>query len=266
MIMDYYILQYVKDPVRGAGKNIAVLAHSAGKAGFRAIGVAPDGSVDISGFAALLGTRKYAWAYREWVDWFIATVECEGRNADTFRSAIERLSAADCCIRPGESGSVELQDGSFDNALNDLFKKNVRLPRIDPFPEYTEKVLNDTGLLLRSDFRRQVEIEFFDGKGNSQATVRVPFILEEKPRTVFMQVWSPGNNRQALLKQVAIADSTFRAMVTHGFVDQSHCVLLTGPLGKNGTVLAPLKSVATIIDVSDSKPAVRKLTSVISSP
>jgi hypothetical protein len=251
MNVQYYVLQFVGNTLRGKGRPIGVIASKDGATGFRAIGVRPTGSVDTSYFAALLATQQHAWVYREWIEWLKAVIATEEHTTGSIQPALKRLVTADCCIVPGECGSVDI-DGALDDALGVLFKRFVRVPRRvkpDPFVEFLgrlPRVLGQAEQILLSD----VEVEFAAGDQTRPAKINVAFLKESEPRTVIMRIWNNDGRRQSIKRQVDEAATVFETAIEHGFVDRDHCVVLTTPLVRREVLLAPLSPIARVIDIT----------------
>lgn len=231
MTIEYHLIQYVDDPLRGEGRNIGVVARMDYEAGFRSIGLDGFGRVDLGCFSSLSGRAKGdAWVFAEWIDWFRSLVGKEAWNPEAYDEALTELESAGGRIVARKGGVLDAsEDSSLDDALDHLFKRLVgkpARPRKHEFDERLEQILQQSEICFWPDFARDVEVEFQPGEGKPPETVRLFCLLENKPRTVFKTVRfrTGGEN---LIRQVNDAIYTFQKVVEHGFAEKERCVILT---------------------------------------
>lgn len=231
MTIEYHLIQYVDDPLRGEGRNIGVVARWDYEAGFRFIGLDGMGRVDIGCFSSLFGREKGdAWVFAEWIDWFRSLSSKEIWYPEAFDEAIAELESSGGRIVARKGGVLEgAGEGYLDVALDYLFERlvgNPARPRKRKFDERLEQILQESEICFRPDFVRNVEVEFQPGEGKPPETVRLFCLLENKPRTVFKTVrFRTGG--ESLIRQVNDAIYTFGMVVEHGFADKDRCVILT---------------------------------------
>ena len=121
--------------------------------------------------------------------------------------------------------------------------------------------MEDSGLVARAGFNRDVTVEFFAEGGVELANFS--YVLETRPRSVFKVVHFKGGQK-SYVRQISDAIHSFDRAVANGFVSGARCVVLTDsvPKGKDA-YLDKLRSVATIVDVTapGAAQSIRELTS-----
>ena len=251
---EYHLIQYVDDSLRGEGRNIGVVARRGRDAGFRTIGDGGEEGVDPGAFSTLSDRAgKDAWVFGEWIEWFRSLVANEARDPELFDAAMAELESAGGRIVARRGGVLEAPgDSPLDQALDHLFGRLVGRParkRKHEFGERLEQVLQGSGICYRPDFIRDAEVEFLPGGGKPPETVRLFWLLESKPRTVFKVVrFRTGGER--LIRQVNDAIYTFQKVVEHGFAEKGRCVVLTDRITTGSDSHARrLAEVANLIDV-----------------
>lgn len=254
MNLEYHLIQYVADPLRGESRNIGVIARSPDKRGFRAIGVDREGNIDFGYFDAIAGGAAGAscWVYGEWVNWFRDLSNTETSSPEEFQSALASLeSGSRITAVPG--GILEMPDGGpIDDALDYLFGRLVGNPprkKKMNFNEALERSLAESGITSRRDFMRDAEVTFLV-PGGPPLAVQMFCLLESKPRTVFKVVRFKAG-RTSLIRQVNDAVFSFEKVVEHGFADKEHCVVLTEkPTAAAEFHVERLAGLATLVDVT----------------
>lgn len=255
MTIEYHIIQYIDDPLRGEGRNIGVVARRDYEAGFRFIGLDGLGRVDLGCFSALSGRAgRDAWVFAEWIDWFRSLSSKEKWYPEAFDEAIAELeSSGGGRIMAMKGGVLEgAEEGYLDAALDYLFGRLVgklAKPRKHSFGERLDQILQESEICFRPDFIRDAEVEFQPGEGKPPETVRLFCLLESKPRTVFKVVrFRTGG--ESLVRQVNDAIYTFGKVVEHGFAEKSRCVILTEAIPAGGTSHARrLSEAGFLIDI-----------------
>ena len=275
MNLRFHVVQYIDDPLLAEGRNVAVLAYHAGRGHYRALGI--DGYRLIpSHFKSLSPkARDSVWAYREWAEWFRSLANV--REAEQFDEAIARLATNNSGLVATSEGVVDLTDGNGDvsDALDYLFKRLVRAPKITPTLEFEDQ--------LESTFN---QAEIFYGGNFLGEPVEVEMVAENDRKTVITLEFShlftaefarqfvtdvpigfntlvlQGSTAKSLDRQIARNITIFKNAVLTGFLRPDRCVLLCGRIEeKHRELLAQFSGIATVMDVFDqSTPSkIRKL-------
>ncbi|MHC1699344.1 MAG: hypothetical protein AB9919_15010 [Geobacteraceae bacterium] len=268
MRFEYYLIQYIDDPLRNEGRNIGVMAHDGSCAYFRALGDSenPD-DVDLSYFESLTEkTRQNGWVYREWLHWFDTLAKNEGIYPDRLSRVLGKLEAQGANFVARYGGVLDVDDEIIPEAMvNELFHTLVGKPVRKAQSKFTaclEQLLANTDIKTRPDYDWDVEVEFFDMSGKLSSSVRLPHILKDKPRTVFKIVRFRTNN-QSFIRQVNDAIFTFQEVQKNSFADKGRCVVLTEPYpAEKSSYLDRLAAVAQIVDVT-AKDAAARLLSIV---
>jgi len=257
MNFQYSLIQFIENPWRDEGRNIGVIAHDGSRAYLKAIGVREDGATDVGYFGALSDVaQKDSWVYREWINWFEALINEEGKDFNRLNKAFDQLvpEASKLIVRPG--GLLEAPEGSsHKEVLEYLFENLVSAPlkpRINVFGTRVEEIFEKTGLSYRKDFERDVEVEFLATKQSLSFMVKFPFILMNEPRTAF-KVVRYRTSRGSFIRQINDAVFTFERTIANGFLERDRCVILTERPTKDKIGCADsLGRIASVINVTRS--------------
>ncbi|ANA39405.1 hypothetical protein [Geobacter anodireducens] len=230
MNIEFHLIQYIDDPLRGETRNIGIVARRYFEAGFRLIGIDNTGAVDPGCFRALSGNiGKDAWVFGEWIEWFRSLTANEAWEPDLFVATMSELESSGGRIIARKGGVLETHSRtSLDDALNHLFGRLVSSPRPrrNEFSERLEEVLQGSEICYRPDFLRDIEVEFLPCEGKPPETVGLFCLLEKKPRTAF-KIVRFRTGKEAFIRQMNDAIYTFEKLVEHGFVEKDRCVILT---------------------------------------
>lgn len=267
MTIEYHVIQYVDDPLRGEGRNIGVVARRDYEAGFRFIGLDGMGRVDLGCFSALSGRAKGgAWVFAEWIEWLRSLSSKEAWYPEAFDEAMAELESSSGRIVARKGGMLEgAEEGYLDAALDYLFGRLVgkpTKPREHTFGERLEQILQQSEICFRPDFVRDIEVEFQPGEGKPPEAVRLFCLLENKPRTVFKTVrFRTGG--ESLIRQVNDAIYTFQKVVEHGFAEKNRCVILTEAIPSGSASHAKrLAESAHLVDIH-REDASRRISSLV---
>lgn len=255
MKLRYRPIQFVADPLREEGRNVAVLGHDGRRVHLRALGLGRDGTVELGYFRAVAGERREeAWVYGEWIAWFRHLAAHEGQQQERLDVLLDALDGRGSPIVARDGGVVDDRENRAPEAvMDDLFKRLVGRPRrpcAHAFDDRVEALLQRTELAFREDFVRDVEVEFAAREGKDPLIVTFPFLLVGEPRAGFkvVRVHSP---QKAFVRQVNDALFTFERCAAHGFLRRERCVVLTEPATPAKAVpMRALSAAAHVVDVT----------------
>ena len=275
MSLRFHVVQYIDDPLLSEGRNVAILAYHGGRGHYRALGM--DGYRLISSHFKSLSSkaRDSVWVYREWIEWFRSLANI--RVVEQFDDAIARLATNNSGLVAASEGVIDLTEGHGDasDALDYLFKRLVRAPKITPileFEDQLESVFNQAEIIYDQNFWDEaVEVEMVD-KNERGAVITLEFshlysaefmhqLTTDTPigfNTLVLQ----GATQKSLARHIERCATIFKNAVLTGFLQPDHCVLLCGRIEeKHHEMLAQLAGIATGMDVYDeSTPSkIRKL-------
>lgn len=265
MILNYYLIQYVEDPFKNEGKNIGVLAYNDDNAYFKALGVDADGAVDSGDFECLSAyARSNAWVYREWGNWFreltrIERRRVDGQPFDALELVLEDLEHNGHNIVTRRGGCVEVsKDEDPSKVINEIFEALVSKPakpKMSVFDAGLRKTMEQSEVISRPDYEEDVEVAFDAFNDKPPVTVRFPFLLANKPRTVFKIVRFKTNSA-SFMREVNDALFTFEKSIERGFALKDRCIIFTEPAPRDKTIYRDqLARFAHVVDVTSSQAA-----------
>ncbi|WP_298038158.1 hypothetical protein [uncultured Desulfuromonas sp.] len=263
-MIELWTVQYIADPIRYETKNVGVLVRKPAGADCRMLGAEDPVRIDLEPFRKFArDAGEDAWAYREWVAWFDELCRAYGRvvesDGDYFNDRLRHLEETNAPFVARYVGPVApIKGESSDALIQDLFEAMVDPPRVkpkNPFQKRLERLVDEVGLRDLEKFEENVEVEFSAIRGRPEETVRLSFLVDGSPRTLF-KVVRLRTSRQSLLRQVNDALYTFRLTADNGFAEKERCVVLTEapPPGK-GHYLGRLREVAHVVNVTSPEAA-----------
>ena len=271
-MIELWTVQYIADPIRYETKNVGVLVRTPAGADCRMLGAEDAARIDLEPFRKLArDVGEDVWVYREWVAWFEELCRSYGRvverEGDYFNNRLKHLEEINAPFVARYVGPVAPVKGeSSDELAQDLFEAMVDQPRVkpkSPFQKRLERLVDEIGLRDLAGFEENVEVEFPAGQDRPEESVRLSFLVDGNPRTLF-KVVRLRTSRQSLLRQLNDALFTFRLTADNGFAGKERCVVLTEtpPTGK-GHYLARLREVAQVVNVA-SPEAVQTVRQILS--
>lgn len=254
MMLQYWVIQFVPDPLRGEGRNVALVTHDGQYASLRALGLDRNGRFDLGPFTTLAGTHApSAWVYGEWVRWLQDLTLHEGQSMERLDAILNDVAARGLHFSALPAGTVEApKTADPERATSWLFRRlirKVRRPSVRTFDAEVEDALTRSKLALRADFMRDVEVEILTKSDAPPMVLRFAFLLEERPRIGF-KVVRPHAGTASYGRQINDAVYTFEEAVTCGFLERSHCFVLTKkPSEGRRPLIEVLSRSATVVDV-----------------
>ncbi len=282
----FHVVQYVDDPFLAEGRNVAILAFHGGRGHYRMLGV--DGEkLTPSHFKSLSSkARDSVWAYREWVEWFRSLSNV--RKVEQFEEAVARLEANNSGMVVASEGIIEMTNGYGDtsieknleqknsgmmfvsegaiefpnryadisDAMNYLFKRLVRVPRISPalaFEDQLEEVLNQTEIPFAESFWSEpVEVEMVSEGEQEIVALEFSLLMAGDRPIGFNTLVLQGATQKSIARQIERIATTFRNAVRTGYLQPDHCVLLCDRVEeKHREMLARFSGIAEVMDVFD---------------
>lgn len=277
MIVRYRLIQFRDDPLRGEGRNIAVVAWTGSRAHIRAIGVDPFGNVEFSAFARLLpdAMRAGAWVYAEWVErWTDLIRRCEGSD-EALTAELERMEEiSGATFVAAEGGEVDLAVPSSPRlsgigADPDLMAARAAADRLYdrlvaggmvgglpvPFLDAVDAVLSMSEVRFQERFQRD-ETFAIGADETVEAFVFFPYFLDGPNSVGAKLVCFNGPPWDAVVASVNDAIFTFDTAVSSGLLERRHCLALVDDVRSvQPALVARLAQAATLIDVTASDAA-----------
>lgn len=255
MMLQYWVIQFVPDPLRGEGRNVALITHDGERARLCALGLDRNGRVDLGPFETLAGKHApSAWVYGEWVRWLQDLALHEGQSVERLDAVLNDVAAQGLHFTAQPAGTVDApKPSSPDQAMNWLFRRlvgEVRRPRSRIFDAQVEDALVRSKIALRTEFMRDVEVEILTEADALPVLLTFPFLLNETPRIGF-KVVRPHGGLTSYQREVNDTLSTFEKAVTFGFLERSRCLVFTKkPSVERVPLVEMLSRSAVVVDVS----------------
>lgn len=254
MILEYYLIQYVSDPFRNEGRNVALIGTCQGKGYLRAIGLASDGSVDRLPFCSIAGlSRDQSSIWPEWIHYLEAVTAVEGRAGRSLALEMTRLSERDLHFVSGGQGSASMEEGmSPDKAMDELFDRligDVPANPDDLFFERLEFVFHCAEVSYRQDFWESIEIDI--EKGDEFVTISLDAALVTGKTAGFCIVRSADGAIKA--KQgLKAAISNLQKAVDVGFLTKRTSIILTDSTWNPDSAISRMAQGITVININDA--------------
>ena len=255
MRLQYWVIQFVSDPLRGEGRNVAVIAHDGRQAHLRALGLRRNGQVDLSYFEALANRHApKAWVYGEWVRWFQDLAIHEGQSVERLDAILNEMIANGIHFTALTAGTTDVpKPASPEHAMNWLFERLVGRVRRSPsrtFDMQIEDALARSKIALQTDFMRDIEVEILAEPDAPPVVLTFPFLLNATPRIGF-KVVRPYAGVISYKRQVSDAVSTFDKAVVSGFLERPRCLVLTKKPsgGPKAPLMEMLSRSAVVVDI-----------------
>lgn len=264
MSLDYFAIQYVADPLRGEGRNVAVIGTAEGRGYLRTAGLNRDGQIDLAEFRALTGVSVGDSAVvPDWIEYFRCVAAADAHSRESLAQALGALTVSESAFVVGAVGEAEYTPAEGpERAMERVFKRVVAQPpagQIDRFPERLERLLQLSELRSYPDFWPNAEIELKTDSGMSK--VAFDFALTDAPAVGFRIVrWEASRAKTAKALQAALTE--FQRAWDCRFLSRMRSVILTDrswPEGKLSDQLT--RATGSVIDVmaDDASERLRRL-------
>jgi hypothetical protein len=249
------IIQFMPDPMRQEGRNVAVFGHDGEHAYVRALGLEKSGVVSLAEFASIAGKNAGPnWVYGEWVNWLQDLAGSEGREWPQMNAVLDAVNLRGVQFTVTPESIIESEDGDPEQAMDWLADRMIDRPRLQAkreFSEQVEDVLSASETRYLPGFIEGAAVDITTVEG-AALTLRFPYLVDGKSR-IGIRLLKPTKAGRAPTKTVADAIYAFRKGVETGFLERSGCIVLTAPLRDGQAVMDDLASVATVLDVTDDK-------------
>lgn len=264
MSLTYFTIQYVADPLRGEGRNVAVIGTTEGRGYLRAVGLAGGDEIDLAEFRAASGQSvEESATVPDWIEYFRCVATDDARSPEVLKQILGRLSAADSAFVMGGAGETEIGrvEGP-ERAMDRIFERVVGHPpveRVDRFPDRLERLLHRAELRSYPDFWPNAEIDLKTASGT--VTLTFDFALVDAPAIGFRVVrWNSNPAKTAADLRAAVAE--FEQAWKCRFLSGLRSVILTDRKWPSGKLSDQLeRSRVTVIDVmaDDASERLRRL-------
>ncbi len=264
-LIEYWLIQFVADPIKQERRNIGVIVFGRGEAEF--VGIGADSKVDIERFRPLAGEAGGdLWVYGEWIGWFNDLCRERGQGILAFRTRLDALEAKGLPFVARHGGEIEPRPGeTIKKMAQNLYEELVDEPLSDeltPFEHRVQEIIAAAGLQYLFAFEEQVEVAFPAQREFPDQTVFFDYLLDSSPRTA-LRCLPMSENRDDFAREVEHLVAAFRTVAALGFVAKKRCVVLAEPfLEERSSFREQLDKVARVINVN-SPLASRKLREII---
>jgi hypothetical protein len=264
-LIEYWLIQFVADPIRQERRNIGVVVFGRGEAEF--VGIGADSKVDIERFRPLAGEAGGdLWVYGEWIGWFTDLCRERGQGILAFRTRLDALETKGLPFVARHGGEIEPRPGETIKKLaQNLYEELVDEPlsgEMTAFEQRVRDIVTASGLRYMSAFEEQVEVEFPAQREFPDQTLPFDYLLDAPPR-VALRCLPMHENRDDFAREVEQVVAAFRTVAALEFVAKTRCVVLAEPFLEERTAFRDqLDQVARVLDVN-SPLAARKLREII---
>lgn len=274
MILRYRLIQFRDDPLRGEGRNVAVVAWGAGRAHLRALGLNPFGRVDPTPFERLLpdATRPSAWVYTEWIERWSDMVRRLESSPEALAADLDRMDEiSGGHLVATEEGEIELEAPAATElgraegrSASDvatvlrgaalLYERLVAGGMAGGLPvsflDAIDAALSTSEIRFLDGFRRDETIAI--AKGTEEETILFfPYLLEGGIKAGIKPVCIDGLPWDGAVAAVNDAILTFDLAVAAGLFERDRCIALVDVDGAgHGPLAARLARSAQLLQVT----------------
>lgn len=265
MNLAYFTVQFVPDPIRAEGRNVAVIGTAGGQGYVRAAGLNAEGRLDMAEIRAVAGLSVTdSMAIPDWIDYFQCVAEHDATTRESLARELATLGTTFGPFVVGAEGTAEIGARETPETVIDrVFDRVVGRPPaelVDRFPERLQWLLRVTELPTLADFHRDPEIELNTPAG--AVTLRFHMALVGAPAVAFRIVRYRGTDAE-IGREVRAALAQFERAWSARFLSAGRSVVLTDrrwPEGRFAKLLAR-KRIA-VINVFDDD-AVQRVRAVL---
>lgn len=230
MSLAYFTIQFVSDPMRAEGRNVAVIGTADGRGHVRAVGLTAEGRLDMAEFRAVADLSvPESMAYPDWIDYFHCVAADDAKTPETLAQELRTLAASSGPFVVGTEGTADIgAQESPETVMDRIFDRMVGRPpaeHVDRFPERLEHVLYTLELRALPDFHQDAEIEL-ETATSSVLKLRFDLALVEPPAVAFRIVRYGDDNRRAA-RDLRAAVAEFRRAWEIRFLSAGRSVVLT---------------------------------------
>jgi hypothetical protein len=255
----YRIIQFVADPYREEGRNVALVAYANEKTYLRALGMDENGHVNYLWFERLLteSQKEDAWVYREWANWWRELVGEGVKNSETVDDTLNRLNAKGGSMMVTDGGILEMPDEDEPQvAVEWLYRRLIGDE--DIFIRDLDRVLEVSEIKYQKGFMRDVAVRLnpLSEERGHEIDIHFPYLIDPSPgnrqeRTAFKVIRFVGIEQEDLLRGVNDVIYSFEIAQRRGYLDTARCIVLTdSPLPEHQNLYDRLALVAGVIDIT----------------
>lgn len=182
MTNEIFLAKYVPDPARWEPRNVGVIVRADDAVRCRFLGEKTDGVIDGRSIRHSVGAP--AGVYREWVRFWRRSIVDEGRDPVSLQA---RPEATFFVQAAGEVWLDARPDTSIDELVGEYFRRLVadeEPPGAVELKAEVERLLTETGVSARPEFKRDVVIESSGRYASHRERFRFPYAFENSHRLV----------------------------------------------------------------------------------
>jgi len=251
MMLQCRTVQFIPNPARMEGRNIAVFASSAPDQVFvRALGDSEHGFDPLSVRTLPGVSDANDWVFQEWHGWFHDLAGAGGWEEITQELDRINLRGLNFVALPEQSFDIPAsQPAQAVDEVAELLIGKRRRPRANTFEEQVQALLSLSEIRYRDDFivDAQVEIE----TGSDLLTLRFPYLVDAKIKTGIQMV-KPDKKGAVTSRAVSQVIYTFDKAVQAGLLQREHCVTLVGPMQPGQVLVLDLARSSVLLNIFDA--------------
>jgi hypothetical protein len=239
MTTQIYLAKYVPDPARWEPRNVGVIVLADDSVRCRFLGEKTSGVIDGRSIRHSVGAP--AGVYREWVRFWRRTIIDERRDPASLQARPE----ATFFVQPAGEVWVEARpDAPIDDLVGEYFHRLVadeEPPGAVELKVEVERLLTETGMSSRPEFKRDVVIESSGRLARHRERFRFPYSFENSHRLVGHRVPLGIDTlmHDALYRYLNLPHDVRAISFVHGFDEVA-----------GSPAAANLATLSTIIDVA----------------
>lgn len=256
MMLQCRTVQFIPNPARMEGRNIAVFASSAPDEVFvRALGDSKHG-FDALSVRALPGiSDANDWVFREWHGWFHDLARGCGWEKISLELDRINLRGLNFVAMPEQSFDIPAsQPAQAVDKVAELLIGKLRRPRANTFEEQVQAVLSLSEIQYRDDFIEEARVEIETGKDGFLLSLDFPYLVNAKGgngvKTGILIV-KPNKTGIVPARSVSHAIYTFDKAVQAGLLQRGHCVALVGPMQSGQALVSDLARSSVLLNIFD---------------
>jgi len=254
-LLNYRVIQFLRDPLRGEGRNIGVIVFSQSWAGFKSIGMIDEAAKpELFGYMSVAGNsyKESIWVFGEWIEWFKDLCNEDRGNPDKINNELDALKEQTPYFSATGGGVIETGSNAPKFALGELYDELVGQPLAKPKNDFQDdvfEILKRSEITFYTEFERAVEITIESEPGKAPIVFTLDYFLDGPKKLGFKVIRFRKARRQQLTMKVNDAIHAFTDAQNSGFLDRNRCVVLCDT-DKDSVHLERLKSVAMVINIT----------------
>jgi len=251
MMLQCRTVQFVPNPTRMEGRNIAVFVSGApDQVSVRVMGDSGDGFNPSALRSLPAFSDASSWVFREWHGWFHDLAR--SRNWSEVTQELDRINlrGLNFVAMPEQSFDIPTPDPSKAvDAVAELLMGKRRRARTDTFEDRLQDVLLQSEIRYLDDFIEDARIEI-ETPDKEVLTLGFSYLVNAPTRTGIMVI-KPRRDGRVSSHIVSRAVYAFDKAVQAGVLDREHCVSLVGKMTPGQAAVSDLARSSVLMDVFD---------------